>query len=166
MKKLIFMLCMIIMGLDALAEGDYKQGFDTESGSFSFNYLGRFKKAATINYDMRIRMVNVGGGYNVSGPDGWHVYAGLGAQYNLTPNVYLEGAVGPIYAHSKYEWYDKSEKKTKSEGSGAFGGYLCPRIAFVTNKGWGIHIGYMMTAPKMKFDGFFDNGSVMLGLVF
>lgn len=181
MKKLFIMLAAMIGAATSQAQtpgeaaGDKPEvktestpteehkGWYNNGGSMSFNYLGRFESAAAINYDWRIKCVNVGVNYTVSGGDGWGAYAGLGTRYYLDPSVFIDGAAGMIFGHSSYE-YRVSKYETKKESSNSFGLYVLPRISLIVFKGVGINIGYMMAAPKMKFDGFFENGSVMLGI--
>lgn len=164
------------------SDEDFTPGWKKSASSFSFNYIGRFKKAATINYDMRLSMIDVGGGYQITGEgNAWHAYLGVAQRYYINRNIYIDAAIGPSYSHSSFEYkvYDGQETyyvfnkphyrdkyHTEKSSAGGFGLYFLPRIGLVTGKGWGINIGYMMMAPKFKFDGFFDNGSVMLGVVF
>lgn len=161
-------------------EPEFKAGWKKKVTDFSFNYIGRFEKTATLNYDMRINIFNVGGGYTVSGGNGWHIYAGAGYRYCFTQNIFIDGAAGIMYEHASYEITNKEtetyyvfgtphtrEKITKEKhGIDNVGLYVLPRLGFVTKKGLGIQIGYMMTAPKLKFDRFFDGGAVVLGVVF
>lgn len=163
-------------------EEDNHKGWQKKASSFSFNYMGRFEKVAIVNYDMRLYMFNVGGSYTVSGDiDGWNIYIGAAQRYYVNRNFYIDAAVGPIYSHSSFEYrvydgqetyyifnkpYTRDRYRTEKVSSGGVGLYLLPRIGLITNKGWGINIGYMMSAPKFKFDGFFNNGSIMLGIVF
>lgn len=150
-----------------------------QASSFSFNYLGRFSKAAAIDFDLRVNWLNIGGGYNVSGGNGWRIYAGIGQRYYFDNNVFIDGAAGLMFGHSSYEYrayvgqetyyifnkpYTRDKYETRKESNNAVGLYVLPRLGFATNKGWGISIGYFMCAPKMKFDGFFDDGAVMLGI--
>lgn len=163
------------------SKDNFTPGWHKSASSFSFNYMGRFEKGAAVNYDMRFSMINLGGSYTVSGGNGWNVYAGVAQRYYFNRNIYVDGAIGGIYSHSSYEYkkyvgqetyyifnkpYTRDKYEYVKESAGAFGLYVLPRIGLVTGKGWGINIGYMMGAPKFKFDGFFDNGTVMLGLVF
>lgn len=161
-------------------ENVIRHGWYKGAGTVSFNYMGRFESAASVNMDYRFNIVNIGGYYTVSGPmDGWGAYLGLGTRYYLTPSIYIDGAAGLIYGHSSYEYkqcvgqetdyifnrpYTHDVYETKKESNGNFGLYVLPRVSFMVFKGVGINIGYMMAAPKMKFDGFFDNGSIMLGI--
>lgn len=157
-----------------------KKGF-MPATSFGFNYMGRFEKAAALNMDFRFSYVNIGGGYSVSGGDGWNIYAGAAERYYFSRNFFIDAAVGPIFAHSSISYkayvgqeaytilgrtYYRDKYETKKESYNSFGVYLLPRLGIALGSGWGINIGYMMSAPKFKFDGFFDNGTVMLGLIF
>lgn len=118
---------------------------------------------------------------SISGGDSWNIYAGAAHRYYFTKGLFIDGAVGPYFAHSSYQyrelvgqvkhttlgkvWYsDKYETKKDSDSS--FGVYVLPRLGLLVGKGWGINIGYMMMAPKFKFDGFFKYGDVMLGLMY
>lgn len=156
-------------------------GWKKDVTTISANYLGRFGKQATLNIDIRYNIFDVGGGYTVSGIDGWHLYAGVGYRYCFNRNIYIDGAAGVIYNHSTIESkeYEGSETyyifgkphtrdkyKMVKHSDGAFGLYVLPRLNIVANKGFGLSIGYMMTAPKLKFDGFFDYGAVVLGIVY
>lgn len=161
-------------------EDNFTHGFKKAS-SGSINYMGQFKKAAGLNLDFRFSYFNIGGGMSVSGGDSWNIYAGAAHRYYFTKGLFIDGAIGPCFSHSSYEyralvgqvkhttlgkvWYsDKYE--TKKESNSAFGMYVLPRLGLLVCKGWGINIGYMMTAPKFKFDGFFKYGDVMLGLMY
>ncbi len=161
---------------------EFTPGWHKSATSFSFNYIGRFEKDVTLNYDMRLSMVDIGGGYKVAGEgNGWHIYGGVGQRYYFNRNIFVDASLGVMYNHGSYEYrkyvgqetyyifnkpHTRDKYETVKESSGAVGLYLLPRIGLVTGKGWGLNIGYMMNAPKFKFDGFFDNGGIVLGIVF
>lgn len=164
-----------------------KSTLTKDVNEFSIYYRGKFEKAAHLGLNYRRSYFDAGVTVGVSGGNLWK--ANLGGAYRFylyKRNVYLDLALGLNYSYASYKYkvfdgykyvtilqgtrfeqtIQQEKYVTKTSKASGVGLYLLPRFGFITNKGFGISIGYEMDAFKFKFNDFFRGDAVTLSLVF